>query len=99
MLVVISLIYELLTRKQRKANPRRYGKDIKLFVINCFLPFHRRSVTEQRSHENKIDSTKSIVHNERLIKLNLLPLEHPREISDLLLFKSRNVLISTEVSN
>ena len=42
----------------------------------------------------------NMTYNERLIKLNVLPLEHRREISDLLLFfKSRNGLISTEVSN
>ena len=41
-----------------------------------------------------------MTYNERLIKLNLLPQEHHREISDLLLFfKSSNSLISTEVSN
>ena len=42
----------------------------------------------------------NMTYNERLIKFNLLPLEHRREISDLLLFfRSRNGLISTEVSN
>ena len=42
----------------------------------------------------------NMTYNERLIKLNLLPLERRREISDLLLFfRSRNGLVSTEVSN
>ena len=37
-------------------------------------------------------------YTERLIKLNSLPLEHRREISDLLLFfKSRNGLIITDI--
>lgn len=41
-----------------------------------------------------------MTYKERLVKLNILPLECRREISDLLLlFKSRNRLVTADVNN
>ena len=43
-------------------------------------------------------TTRKPCHTQRLMKISILPLEHRREISDLLLlFKSRNRLITTDI--